>query len=182
MYTQCYDPRTWLGNSTCYKHQSYYTRRAARSTENTKARTITPARRRRASVEHVRARQGKTSDEYAQLYKTTIFFLKKNSYKFSCYIIINLIVFITKTLLLPWYLPLFNIFLNLTRLPSRNIICTTDSARTKKNTKSTATIARLTHTPCSTFLTSENEKQLNKPRPKKGKSAIYIKNIDFWNN
>ena len=40
--------------------------------------------------------------------------------KISRYIAINLIISIIKTLLLPWYLPLFNTFLNLTRLPSRN--------------------------------------------------------------
>ena len=109
------------GNSTCYEHQSCYTRKIARSIEDAKARAIISARRRRASVEHARARQKKTSSERAQLYKTTMFFLKETSCKFSRYIAINLIVPTTKTLLLPWHLPLFNTFPNLTRLPSRNI-------------------------------------------------------------
>ena len=117
-------------NSTCYEHQSCYIKKIARSTENIKARVIASARRRRANIEHVRARQEKASDERAQLYKITIFFLKKTSCKSSCYIAINLIIFITKTLLLFWYLFLFNIFLNLARLPSRNITCIMEN---KKN-------------------------------------------------
>ena len=48
-------------------------------------------------------------------------FFIKTMYKISRYIAINLIIFIIKTLLLPWYLFLFNIFLNFIKLPFRNI-------------------------------------------------------------
>ena len=44
------------GNSTCYEHQLCYIRKTARSTKNIKTRATAPARRRRANVEHVRAR------------------------------------------------------------------------------------------------------------------------------
>ena len=57
-------------------------------------------------------------------------FFIKISYKTFRYITINLIIFIIKTFLLFWYLFLFNIFLNFTKLLSRNISYT---MKNKKN-------------------------------------------------
>ena len=112
----CYDPRTWLGTPHIMSTNHVIPKRPL---DGPPSEYSTCSMSSASSCSILDGTNNKRPNTF--YIKSMMFFFLGTSCKISRYIAINLIIFIIKTLLLSWYLFLFNIFLNFTRLPFRNI-------------------------------------------------------------